>query len=100
MSHAYNNLLQKFYNWRLPHISSSSNDHLAQVNQRNFITMVQAMVLDAAQTPLREATLPRPKLGEGEILVQVCACAVCRTDLQVTDGESSKLARMLSGSSR
>jgi len=49
--------------------------------------MMQAMVLDSAQTPLRETTLPRPKLGEGQILVRVCACAVCRTDLQVADGE-------------
>lgn len=48
---------------------------------------MQAMVLDSAQKPLREATLPRPKICEGQILVQVCACAVCRTDLQVADGE-------------
>ena len=48
---------------------------------------MQAMVLDAPRTPLvmRERPLPAP--GAGEILVQVAACGVCRTDLHVVDGE-------------
>jgi propanol-preferring alcohol dehydrogenase len=49
--------------------------------------MMKAMVLEATKTRLRETSLPTPKLGEGQILVKVCACAVCRTDLQVADGE-------------
>jgi alcohol dehydrogenase, propanol-preferring len=31
--------------------------------------------------------LPRPTVGPGEVLVQVAACGVCRTDLHIVDGE-------------
>lgn len=48
---------------------------------------MKAMVLDAPGRPLREAALPRPVPGRGEVLLQVDACAVCRTDLHVVDGE-------------
>jgi alcohol dehydrogenase, propanol-preferring len=48
---------------------------------------MQAMVLDAARTPLRRADLPEPIVGPGEVLLEVRACAVCRTDLHVVDGE-------------
>lgn len=48
---------------------------------------MQAMVLDAAGTPLRLAELPEPKVGAEEILLRVRACGVCRTDLHVVDGE-------------
>ncbi len=49
--------------------------------------MMRAMVLDRPKTPLvmRERPLPQP--ARGEILVQVEACGVCRTDLHVVDGE-------------
>jgi propanol-preferring alcohol dehydrogenase len=45
------------------------------------------MVLDAARTPLREADLPDPEPAAGQVLIDVHACAVCRTDLHVVDGE-------------
>ncbi len=45
------------------------------------------MVLEAPRTALRERVVERPRPGEGEILVQVSACAVCRTDLHLVDGE-------------
>jgi alcohol dehydrogenase, propanol-preferring len=45
------------------------------------------MVLDAAGTPLREADLPVPEPGPGELLLEVAACGVCRTDLHIVDGE-------------
>ena len=45
------------------------------------------MVLDAAGSPLRSAELPDPAPGEGEVLLEVAACAVCRTDLHIVDGE-------------
>lgn len=48
---------------------------------------MNAMVLDAPGRPLRAAVLPRPVPGAGEVLLQVEACAVCRTDLHVVDGE-------------
>ena len=50
-------------------------------------TLMQAMVLEASQAQLRETRVPRPTAGMGQILVRVCACAVCRTDLHVLDGE-------------
>ncbi len=46
-----------------------------------------AMLLHAPGQPLREADLPTSKPGAGQILVRVAACAVCRTDLHVVDGE-------------
>jgi len=49
--------------------------------------MMRAMVLELAKSQLIEKNLPTPKPKQGQILVQVCACAVCRTDLQVADGE-------------
>ena len=45
------------------------------------------MILDAPRQPLRAATLPDPEPGPGQVLVRVRACAVCRTDLHVVDGE-------------
>jgi propanol-preferring alcohol dehydrogenase len=36
---------------------------------------------------LREAEIPEPEPGPGQLLVRVRACAVCRTDLHVVDGE-------------
>lgn len=48
---------------------------------------MKAMVLDSPGTPLREAELPDPEPGPGQVLVEVAACGVCRTDLHVVDGE-------------
>ena len=48
---------------------------------------MRAMVLEAPGTPLRQTLLPRPRPGPGQVLVEVAACAVCRTDLHVVDGE-------------
>jgi alcohol dehydrogenase, propanol-preferring len=45
------------------------------------------MVLEAPGRPLRAAVLPNPSAAEGEILVRVSACGVCRTDLHIVDGE-------------
>jgi propanol-preferring alcohol dehydrogenase len=46
-----------------------------------------AMLLEAPRRPLRMARLPRPVPAPGQVLLQVHACAVCRTDLHVVDGE-------------
>ena len=48
------------------------------------------MVLGAPGEPLREAELPAPEPGPGQVLVAVGACGVCRTDLHVVDGELPK----------
>src|ERR1039457_7089688 len=51
---------------------------------------MHAMVLHTQRQPLQAAELPAPTLGLGEVMVQVHACAVCRTDLHVVDGELPK----------
>jgi propanol-preferring alcohol dehydrogenase len=45
------------------------------------------MILDAPGEPLRVAEAPVPEPGEGQVLLRVHCCAVCRTDLHVVDGE-------------
>jgi alcohol dehydrogenase, propanol-preferring len=45
------------------------------------------MVLEEARRPLRPAELPDPEPGAGQLLLRVLACAVCRTDLHIFDGE-------------
>ncbi len=46
-----------------------------------------AMLLDRPGRPLREADLPIPVPGPGQLRLAVTACGVCRTDLHVADGE-------------
>jgi len=48
---------------------------------------MRAMVFDGENPRLREADLPDPAPGEGELLIDVRACGVCRTDLHVVDGD-------------
>ena len=48
---------------------------------------MRAMILEAPRQPLRIADLPAPKPDATQVLVKVAACAVCRTDLHVVDGE-------------
>src|ERR1035438_266708 len=48
---------------------------------------MRAMVLNGAKQPLRLEEVPRPRPGPNQILIQVHACGVCRTDLPLVDGE-------------
>jgi propanol-preferring alcohol dehydrogenase len=48
---------------------------------------MRAMLLQKAGEPLRLTDIPVPQPGLGQVLLQVHACAVCRTDLHVVDGE-------------
>ena len=48
---------------------------------------MRAMILEAPGEPLRLADMPRPKPDAGQVLIRVHACAVCRTDLHIVDGE-------------
>ena len=48
---------------------------------------MRAVVLAAAGSPLELVELPTPRPGNGELLLDVVACAVCRTDLHIVDGE-------------
>ena len=49
--------------------------------------MMRAMVLEAAREPLVERELPEPEPAKGQVLLEVAACGVCRTDLHIADGE-------------
>jgi len=52
---------------------------------------MRAMLLEhpapASTGPLRVADLPDPEPAAGEIVLDVAACAVCRTDLQIAEGD-------------
>lgn len=50
-------------------------------------TTMRAMVLEAPGQPLVLRELPVPEPKRGEVLLQVEACGVCRTDLHIVDGE-------------
>jgi propanol-preferring alcohol dehydrogenase len=48
---------------------------------------MRAMVLERAGEPLREVDWPTPVPQQNQLLIRVNACAVCRTDLHIVDGE-------------
>jgi alcohol dehydrogenase, propanol-preferring len=48
---------------------------------------MRAMVLEEPRRPLVMRERPPPEPAAGEILVEIAACGVCRTDLHVVDGE-------------
>ncbi|MFL6542259.1 MAG: zinc-dependent alcohol dehydrogenase family protein [Chthoniobacterales bacterium] len=48
---------------------------------------MRAMLLRAAGESLELVNVPRPIPAAGQLLVRVSACAVCRTDLHILDGE-------------
>ncbi|MGH8100868.1 MAG: zinc-dependent alcohol dehydrogenase family protein [Chthoniobacterales bacterium] len=48
---------------------------------------MRAMILEKPGEPLVLRDIPKPKPGPGQLLVRVAACAVCRTDLHIVDGE-------------
>ena len=51
---------------------------------------MRAMVLDKPGAPLQVAELTEPTAGEGQVLLRVRACGVCRTDLHIVDGELNR----------
>ncbi|MEH6635805.1 MAG: zinc-dependent alcohol dehydrogenase family protein [Halioglobus sp.] len=48
---------------------------------------MRAMVLDKQNTRLVLRELPRPEPSPSQLLLQVKACGICRTDLHVLDGD-------------
>jgi len=48
---------------------------------------MKAMLFEQVGQPLREVERPIPAPGPGQLLLRVRACAVCRTDLHLLDGE-------------
>ncbi|HEV7481893.1 MAG TPA: zinc-dependent alcohol dehydrogenase family protein [Solirubrobacterales bacterium] len=51
---------------------------------------MRAMVLKQAGRPLQAVELRDPTPGPGQVLIEVYACGVCRTDLHILDGELSE----------
>ena len=51
---------------------------------------MRAALMTQANRPLSIADLPPPRPAAGELLIAVRACAVCRTDLHVVDGELTR----------
>jgi len=45
------------------------------------------MIIRRGGQPLEPADLPRPRPGPGQVLIEVAACGVCRTDLHVVEGD-------------
>jgi propanol-preferring alcohol dehydrogenase len=48
---------------------------------------MHAQLLTQAGQPLTAADLPEPRPGPGQLLIAVKACAICRTDLHILDGD-------------
>ncbi|MBV9645214.1 MAG: zinc-dependent alcohol dehydrogenase family protein [Verrucomicrobia bacterium] len=48
---------------------------------------MRAMILEKPGIALQEREVATPSPGAGQVLARVLACAVCRTDLHVVDGE-------------
>jgi len=48
------------------------------------------MVLDTSPGRLRASVIPEPERGQGQALIRVRACGVCRTDLHIVDGELAR----------
>jgi alcohol dehydrogenase, propanol-preferring len=48
---------------------------------------MRAMVLTAPVSPLVLQALPSPEPGPDQVLIEVRACGVCRTDLHIAEGE-------------
>jgi propanol-preferring alcohol dehydrogenase len=51
---------------------------------------MRSMVLEQVGEPLVERELADPEPAEGQILIEVSTCGVCRTDLHIFDGELSE----------
>jgi propanol-preferring alcohol dehydrogenase len=51
---------------------------------------MRAMVLEEQPGELVQRELPDPEPAEGQVLLEVAACGVCRTDLHIVDGELSE----------
>jgi len=79
---------------RRPFISGPGPPAWARLihSDSKYVTTMRAMLLEhpvaraAAEPALREADVPVPSPGRGEVLVQVRACGVCRTDLDLAEG--------------
>src|SRR4029077_78303 len=56
-------------------------------DRSSSVSTMRAMVLHGPRTPLRAEDIADPPPGAGQVLIEVHACGVCRTDLHIVDGE-------------
>jgi propanol-preferring alcohol dehydrogenase len=54
-----------------------------------YMEIMRAMIFTTPGKSLQLVELPMPKPEKGQLLIQVHACGVCRTDLHILDGELS-----------
>lgn len=48
---------------------------------------MKAMLFKAAGKPLELQEVPAPEPGDDQLLIQISACGICRTDLHILDGD-------------
>jgi propanol-preferring alcohol dehydrogenase len=48
------------------------------------------MLFNGPGTSLEPGEVPEPEVGPGEVLLEVVACGVCRTDLHIVDGQLTR----------
>jgi alcohol dehydrogenase, propanol-preferring len=58
-----------------------------EMSDRSSAATMRAMAFEGVGRPLREIERPIPQPEEGQLLLKVEACGVCRTDLHLLDGE-------------
>ncbi len=73
--------------WSFPLRSRDERTFKAATHPDSLMNSMRAMLLEAPGRPLRLGELPRPVPEPGQALLRVHACAICRTDLHVVDGE-------------
>ena len=61
---------------------------------------MKAMVLEAAGHPLRSIERETPRPGAGQLLVEIAACAACRADLHVIDGDLAQFTVLFSNTQK
>src|SRR5512137_406825 len=54
---------------------------------RALVVERPAPAAPGAAGPLQLVDLPDPVAGPGEVVIRVSACGVCRTDLQIAEGD-------------
>ena len=55
---------------------------------------MRAAVLHEFKRPLALEDVPRPEIGQGDLLIQLEACGICHSDLHLADGDWPQLARV------
>jgi propanol-preferring alcohol dehydrogenase len=55
---------------------------------------MRAAVLHEFKKPLALEDVPRPVIGESDLLIQIQACGICHSDLHLADGDWPQLARI------